>query len=814
MKNVRQSLGMQVVLLVSITLALSFGLALYAIFHTLEKAYEELEARETLNHIERVAETATREIHVLSTRLTDWADWDDAYEYMKASNQRFEAANLVPEVLDSMQMDSVRFYTVQRVLQGKVDREGDFHSNSSAALDRLIPAQDLLWQEDAEHKQVSGLLREGPDLYIIAAQGIRPTSGEGSPLGRVFFIKKVGDDLPQSIQRLVKLPLKRVSNLNQAELRSDYVLPKERLIELPLLSSAHCQLKSSRDIDCQLTFVDLAKSPVLQLTFPLPRDLMVQGHQTIMNVAIAFAITIGLTLLVLLLGLDRLILQQISKLTKDVAALELSTATDKKVQVIGETEISTLAQQINHMLETIREQHQAIDNIIMNVHSGFVITDREGRITPSYTAHFQHLFPAVEKLVGRKLSDILFEHTSEREHFDSLYDQAMEQVLTEDLTLTQLPHLIERPNQWLRQECSGLYNAQQVMIGVLFTITDVTQQMEVEQQNTENKALLKILRSLNNFASFKESTRAGLEQWRNDLQIAQKQLQLRRFLHTLKGNFGIYGLQNLSLLIHHIEAQPLIGLRHLDEITETFGEFLDSNKDIIGMEYESVWRPQISFSREALLDLRLQAKQWKSGDEASHMTLAFIDTAIRQPFREGVKPLLEEAKRLAKRLHKNVEVQVVGGEVTLDLEGMRPIFEALIHPLRNAVDHGIEASEKRQMQGKSRAGLITLLARRTGAQSYCLELTDDGQGVDLRKLRAVVESSQSLGQGSQTLTDEQVLDMIFVDGISTAPVQTEISGRGLGMSVLKSVVERWGGKVRILSQAGLGCTVRIEWTER
>jgi len=171
---------------------------------------------------------------------------------------------------------------------------------------------------------------------------------------------------------------------------------------------------------------------------------------------------------------------------------------------------------------------------------------------------------------------------------------------------------------------------------------------------------------------------------------------------------------------------------------------------------------------------------------------------------------LQRAVRVtARQRGKEAELVLEGEDVAFDKTMLEAMAEPLLHMLRNAVDHGIEAPEQRQALGKPPQGEIHLRAFREGSQ-IVLQMHDDGAGLDLQRLRATAVREDSLSEeDAARLTHEQLYALIFRPGLSTAQEVSEISGRGVGMDVVQTTVKRLKGQVSIDSTPGQGVTFTI-----
>nr|WP_232103286.1 chemotaxis protein CheA [Serratia liquefaciens] len=161
---------------------------------------------------------------------------------------------------------------------------------------------------------------------------------------------------------------------------------------------------------------------------------------------------------------------------------------------------------------------------------------------------------------------------------------------------------------------------------------------------------------------------------------------------------------------------------------------------------------------------------------------------------------------LTGKLNKQVELQLQGSSTELDKSLIERIIDPLTHLVRNSLDHGIEDPATRLAAGKSEVGNLILSAEHQGG-NICIEVTDDGAGLNREKILAKA-ASQGLAV-SDSMSDEDVGMLIFAPGFSTAEQVTDVSGRGVGMDVVKRNIQEMGGHVEIHSQAGKGTSIRI-----
>ncbi len=165
---------------------------------------------------------------------------------------------------------------------------------------------------------------------------------------------------------------------------------------------------------------------------------------------------------------------------------------------------------------------------------------------------------------------------------------------------------------------------------------------------------------------------------------------------------------------------------------------------------------------------------------------------------------------LAKELNKKVDLQISGADTELDRTVIDEIGDPLVHLLRNAIDHGLESTEERIKAGKSEEGVVELKAYHSGNHVF-IEITDDGKGIDRDKiLNKAIEKGVVKTEEASGLSDKQVYDLLFASGFSTAEKVSDISGRGVGLDVVKTKIESLGGVVSVDSTAGQGTIFQIQ----
>ncbi|WP_144509237.1 chemotaxis protein CheA [Bacillus sp. FJAT-22090] len=167
-------------------------------------------------------------------------------------------------------------------------------------------------------------------------------------------------------------------------------------------------------------------------------------------------------------------------------------------------------------------------------------------------------------------------------------------------------------------------------------------------------------------------------------------------------------------------------------------------------------------------------------------------------------------RQLARDLNKKVNLEVIGAETELDRTVIDEIGDPLVHLIRNSLDHGIESPEIRKANGKPEEGTVVLRAYHSGNHVF-IEIEDDGAGINREKvLKKAISKGIVTEELASTLSDKQVAELILSSGFSTADVISDVSGRGVGLDVVKTTIESLGGKIDITSTEGKGSLFSIQ----
>lgn len=450
---------------------------------------------------------------------------------------------------------------------------------------------------------------------------------------------------------------------------------------------------------------------------------------------------------------------------------------------------------------TIREKQRDMRLILDNVESGLVTVDPQGRLSSECSRVVAEWFGAPAD--GQRITDWLGERDAT---FAEWLELAMEGVadgmLPPEVALAQLPRQLKDGErtfavqyQPIRDEADG------TMGKVLVIFGDITERLRSERAQRHQSDLLQlfqhITRDKHGFIEFLAEAEEIMRQLRAESHTDVD--HVKRLVHTLKGNSAIFGMRRLSEICHELESRiaeeqaipsdaEMAPVRQAwdqirADLAKLMGEHHDRSIEIDDADYEAII--------QAVLN-----------DVDAREVVRMIESWRLEPASKRLARVEQQIRALAQRMGKSdVQVHIEPHELRFSSQRYAPFWSAFIHVLRNAVDHGIDDREQRELRGKSFMAHIRV-ATRIEEGSFVVTVEDDGPGVDWEALRA---KAGALGIDPAAIGERQ--NLVFLSGVSTKAVVTEVSGRGVGMVAVRDACEALGGRVSVESEEGRGTRV-------
>ncbi len=246
-----------------------------------------------------------------------------------------------------------------------------------------------------------------------------------------------------------------------------------------------------------------------------------------------------------------------------------------------------------------------------------------------------------------------------------------------------------------------------------------------------------------------------------------------------------------------------VEISRLDSVMNLVGELVLGRNRLV----------KLSGDIDGVTDFERRIKEVAEAISQLNRVTTDLQTAVIKTRMQPIKKVLGKFPRmvrdLSRKMGKSIRLELSGEETELDKSVIEEIGDPLVHIIRNSIDHGIEMPDDRIAQGKDPEGVVRISAYQEG-NSIVIEISDDGRGIDAEKIRRkAVEKGIITEADAMRLTDSEAVNIIFMPGFSTAEKVTDVSGRGVGMDVVRTNINKINGSVEISTQKGAGSTFTI-----
>ncbi len=246
-----------------------------------------------------------------------------------------------------------------------------------------------------------------------------------------------------------------------------------------------------------------------------------------------------------------------------------------------------------------------------------------------------------------------------------------------------------------------------------------------------------------------------------------------------------------------------VEISRLDSVMNLVGELVLGRNRLV----------KLSGDVDGVVDFEQRIKEVAEAISQLNRVTTDLQTAVIKTRMQPIKKVLGKFPRmvrdLSRKMGKSIRLELVGEETELDKSVIEEIGDPLVHIIRNSIDHGIELPDDRVSHGKDPEGVVRISAYQEG-NSIVIEINDDGRGIDVEKVkRKAVERGIITEEDSRRMTDAEAVNIIFLPGFSTADKVTDVSGRGVGMDVVRTNISKINGSVDVTTQKGSGSTFTI-----
>ncbi|MBG1269450.1 hybrid sensor histidine kinase/response regulator [Nostoc sp. WHI] len=433
--------------------------------------------------------------------------------------------------------------------------------------------------------------------------------------------------------------------------------------------------------------------------------------------------------------------------------------------MLGVKDVGTLAHQIEHILTQLKRQENPVSSL-------------NNAIDAPYE-RLAHAIAAIRKLVHEAV-------TGEPARVDTFYA------------------LAELMGAWKGKEGdAGEIGSQEPEVnGIEFTNTVKNNTFDINQEQEENGSIQNLKSKIQNPKSNSyriETIRVGTRQLDTLMtqagELTVTKIRIAHRLGEIEAIANLWEEWNRELFTNRFafsrEQQGNVALQRL----ESFHHHSEKRLEQLGHLVNTL--------RSSLSEDTTRLEQLSGDLEEGIRTLRLL------PFATIFNLFPRMVSDLARQQGKLVELILEGKDTLADKRLLEEMKDPLMHILRNAIDHGIESPQERERLGKPTTATIRLRAYQTPT-NIVLEISDDGRGLELDKIKQIaVKRGICREEESEAMTPSQIQALIFTPGFSTAPLVTEVSGRGVGLDVVQTNVEKLKGTIEVESFPGRGCTLRV-----
>jgi HPt (histidine-containing phosphotransfer) domain-containing protein len=459
----------------------------------------------------------------------------------------------------------------------------------------------------------------------------------------------------------------------------------------------------------------------------------------------------------------------------------------------------TLEQRVRDRTHELGRRNRDMRLVLDNVMQGLVTVDAAGRLAEERSARIDEWFGPYE---GNPLFVDYIARTDPEfaERFSLMHEPLIEGILPTDICLHQLPARFQAGARIFRCSYSLLADTTGGR-GLLIMIDDVSEQVRLAQEEAEQSELVAVFQGLTrDRAGFLDFFREA-DQLVNEITLGELAETVRRQrLHTLKGIAGMRDAKLIADLCHRAEDQLVNDNPELKATIERLRGRWAAIKQTFELVVTERGEDMVEVPSRTLEQLCEDLEKGVPPDRIARQLMLFRFELVERPLTR----LGHHARALARRTGRGeLSVVIEASDARVDPRRFGRLWAALVHVIRNAIDHGIESPVERLAQGKSARGCLSLKASHTG-RALTVEIADDGRGIDWARVRQIAEERGLPHQSSSDL-----LLALLSDRFSTKSNVTEMSGRGVGMSAVNAQVLELGGALSVSSEVGAGTCWRL-----
>lgn len=521
-----------------------------------------------------------------------------------------------------------------------------------------------------------------------------------------------------------------------------------------------------------------------------------------------------------------------------VARSLVTTIKSIRMREVIEEQNRNLEAKVEERTAELRQKNNDIANMMANMHQGLFTITAGGLIHPEYAAYLEKIFET-DRIADRNFADLLFSNTTAGSDSVDQNITGVDAIVGEDemmydfnshcLMTEMVIKMEDGREKILELDWDPIISEAGEVDKLMVTVRDVTELKALEAEAEGQKRELAIIGEILavdavKFKDFLSSAEEFLAECRQliesnttkDLDVIAS---LFRSMHTIKGNARTYGLSQVTDIVHEVES-TYDELRKNEDIQWNQAKLLkelSGAENIIG-KYAVVFREKLGRDSEASNGISLdpvRVSAWL--DNIKTLTQTDMNQSVKgvvseaynmlmsmeaKPLDEVISDVIQSANSLADQLGKGKpDVKIDNSGILIKSYASSTLNNIFMHVFRNAMDHGIEGIEERQQKGKSDSGTIILNVTPddNGAN---LAVSDDGRGIAISRIYKMAVEKGIYQESDPKPSASDIANLIFSSGFSTADAVTDVSGRGVGLDAVKGFLEKEGGSIEVILDAG------------
>lgn len=467
----------------------------------------------------------------------------------------------------------------------------------------------------------------------------------------------------------------------------------------------------------------------------------------------------------------------------------------------------------------LNQANTMLQAIMNSLGQGFVVLNQDGRCGDIYTRACLEIFGQAPE--GVHLSELLKDDEDSEKSTKMWIDAVFGETLPFESLVELAPSYRNAPGQQIVLDYYPILDEQQKLTNVVMVATDKTAEFQakllLEKEREQVKMILNVIRAKEQFQRFMVSAQSQIKKMieKSNRGHSLDTDEMFRLLHTLEGESGAFSVHGLRLSAREaqekleplrsdkssVSSQILMDFRaSIRALQSSFDQIKEDNSELFSAL--DISADQTSERSTSDSHIEFYRKLASSGVPAEMIELFEYEFLRRAPT-SYIKHFSEVCQLIAGKQGKKVEfIESIDPRLRMHIAAYEDLFSVMVHAFRNAMDHGLELPEERKAAGKNESGVVRVAMSWTNENHIRITVEDDGRGISPELVRQKV-AEKGL-KFNVDVSDDQLMQAIFLPGFSSRDEAGEFSGRGVGMDAIKDEVTNLGGRVYVESRVGKG----------